>query len=157
MQPAESLEALCNSKLVIEAIVENLDAKRALFSERLAALHADPRQRHHERDVGILCGKARAGDAAFDELRKLARSRLAASSPMTLLDTTALVHESWLRLSGQQSLQVETRRKFFAYAAQVMRTVIVDELRALEAGPLDAPQRSLPSSQRATRCWTGAR
>jgi len=71
--------------------------------------------------------------AAFDELRKLAHARLAVSSPMTLLDTTALVHESWLRLSGQQRLQVETRRKFFAYAAQVMRTVIVDELRERHA------------------------
>ncbi len=81
--------------------------------------------------------------AAFDELRKLARSRLAGAAPMTLLDTTALVHESWLRLSGQQSLQVETRRKFFAYAAQVMRTVIVDELRARNAERRGSGERAV--------------
>ena len=71
--------------------------------------------------------------AAYGELRKLAHSRLAQSGPMTLLDTTALVNESWLRLSGQAQLQVETRRKFFAYAAQVMRTVIVDLVRERNA------------------------
>lgn len=71
--------------------------------------------------------------AAYPELRKLARSRLAQSGPMTLIDTTALVNESWLRLSGKETLQVETRRKFFAYAAQVMRTVIVDLVRERQA------------------------
>ena len=83
------------------------------------------------REIGV--DSAALFRAAFDELRKLARSRLAASAPLTLLDTTALVHESWLRLSGQQTLQVETRRKFFAYASQVMRTVIVDEIRERNA------------------------
>ncbi len=71
--------------------------------------------------------------AAYDELKKLAHARLASSGPMTLLDTTALVNESWLRLSGKETLQVETRRKFFAYAAQVMRTVIVDLVRERNA------------------------
>lgn len=71
--------------------------------------------------------------AAYPELRKLAHSRLAQSGPMTLIDTTALVNESWLRLSGKETLQVETRRKFFAYAAQVMRTVIVDLVRERQA------------------------
>lgn len=81
--------------------------------------------------------------AAFDELRKLARSRLNAAGPMTLLDTTALVNESWLRLSGQRRLQVETRRKFFAYAAQVMRTVIVDQVRSRNAGQRGSGERAL--------------
>ena len=71
--------------------------------------------------------------AAYSELRKLAHSRLSQSGPMTLIDTTALVNESWLRLSGKETLQVETRRKFFAYAAQVMRTVIVDLVRERQA------------------------
>ena len=71
--------------------------------------------------------------AAYGELRKLAHARLSASGPMTLVDTTALVNECWLRLSSQASLQVETRRKFFAYASQVMRTVIVDLVRERRA------------------------
>lgn len=81
--------------------------------------------------------------AAFDELRKLARARLAGAAPMTLLDTTALVNESWLRLSGQRRLKVETRRKFFAYAAQVMRTVIVDQIRARNAEQRGSGERAL--------------
>jgi len=71
--------------------------------------------------------------AAYDELRRLAHARLMGSGPMTLVDTTALVNESWLRLSSQTRLKVETRRKFFAYAAQVMRTVIVDLVRERNA------------------------
>ena len=71
--------------------------------------------------------------AAYDELRKLAHARLRSSGPLTLLNTTALVNESWLRLSGKQKLQLESRGKFFAYAAQVMRSVIVDQVRERNA------------------------
>lgn len=67
--------------------------------------------------------------AAYPELRKLAHSRLSGSGPLTLVDTTALVNESWLRLSGQQRLKVESRGRFFAYASQVMRSVIIEHLR----------------------------
>jgi len=81
--------------------------------------------------------------AAYDELKKLARARLSASGRMTLLDTTALVNESWLRLSGQRTLRVETRRKFFAYAAQVMRSVIVDQVRERSAERRGGGERAL--------------
>jgi RNA polymerase sigma factor (TIGR02999 family) len=70
---------------------------------------------------------------AYDELKKLARARLSRSGPMTLLDSTALVNEIWLRLSGKTTLKIDTRRRFFAYAAQVMRAVIVDQLRERHA------------------------
>jgi RNA polymerase sigma factor (TIGR02999 family) len=72
-------------------------------------------------------------EAAYPELKQLARSRLSRSGPMTLLDSTALVNEIWLRLSHQERLRVDTRRRFFAYAAQVMRTVVVDQLRERNA------------------------
>ena len=72
-------------------------------------------------------------NAAYAELKKLAHARLSRSGPLTLLDSTALVNEIWLRLSGKETLQVDTRRRFFAYAAQVMRTVIVDQLRERHA------------------------
>ncbi len=71
--------------------------------------------------------------ASYDELKKLARARLSRSGPLTLLDSTALVNEIWLRLSGKHILNVDTRRRFFAYASQVMRTVIVDQLRERNA------------------------
>lgn len=83
--------------------------------------------------VGAGVDSAALFEAAYGELKKLARARLARTGPMTLVDTTALVNESWLRLSGQQQLKVESRRKFFAYASQVMRSVIVDLVRERNA------------------------
>jgi RNA polymerase sigma factor (TIGR02999 family) len=68
-------------------------------------------------------------EAAYSELKKLAHARLSRNGPMTLLDSTVLVNEIWLRLSDKQTLQVDSRRRFFAYAAQVMRTIIVDHIR----------------------------
>jgi len=64
--------------------------------------------------------------AAYDELVVLARSRLRSGGRNTLLDTAALVHESYLRFLSAGSLRAEDRHAFFAYAAQVMRSVIVD-------------------------------
>ena len=68
-------------------------------------------------------------NAAYGELKKLAHARLSRTGPMTLLDSTVLVNEIWLRLADKQTLQVDTRRRFFAYAAQVMRNIIVDQIR----------------------------
>ena len=68
-------------------------------------------------------------NAAYGELRKLAHARLSRNGPLTLLDSTVLVNEIWLRLADQKTLRVDTRRRFFAYAAQVMRSIIVDQVR----------------------------
>jgi RNA polymerase sigma factor (TIGR02999 family) len=67
--------------------------------------------------------------AAYRELRRLAHSRLHDGGRNTVLDTTALVHESWLRLVQAGELKIDERRAFFGYAAQVMRSVIVDSAR----------------------------
>jgi RNA polymerase sigma-70 factor (ECF subfamily) len=81
----------------------------------------------------------RAGDqTAFDrllpivyeELRRLASSYMRAERPDHLLQTTALVHEAYLRLVDQPDLNYATRGHFFAAAAQVMRHVLVDYARA---------------------------
>ena len=69
----------------------------------------------------------------YNELRGLARSRLRRSGQFTLLDTTALVHEGYLRLQGQQNLAFADRQHFFAYAARAMRSVVVDLVRARQA------------------------
>ena len=66
----------------------------------------------------------------YADLRRLARSRLRKSGEMTLLDTTALVHESFLRLDGGRALDFPDRHHFLAYAAKVMRAVVVDLVRA---------------------------
>lgn len=70
---------------------------------------------------------------AYPELRKLARSRLRDGGRNTYLDTTALVHESYLRLARTARLQLAQRRAFFGYASQVMRSVIVDAVRERQA------------------------
>jgi len=64
--------------------------------------------------------------AAYEDLRKLARLRLSDHQRGPVLDTTALVHESYMRFAQAGSLQIENRRHFMHYASQVMRSVIVD-------------------------------
>ncbi len=71
--------------------------------------------------------------AAYGELRKLARSRLYSGGRSTMLDTTALVHESFLRFTRSGELRSADRRAFFAYASNVMRSVIVDAVRERQA------------------------
>ncbi len=63
----------------------------------------------------------------YDELRKLAAARLAAEKPGHTLDATALVHEAYLRLIGDQ--QFDGRGHFFAAAAEAMRRVLVNHAR----------------------------
>jgi RNA polymerase sigma factor (TIGR02999 family) len=82
-------------------------------------------------------GDAVARDALFamlyQDLRTLARSRLRHSETITLLDTTALVHESYMRYLNARELSFADRGKFFAYAASVMRSIVVDEVRKRHA------------------------
>jgi RNA polymerase sigma factor (TIGR02999 family) len=71
--------------------------------------------------------------AAYEELRSRARAQLQGGGRNTLLDTTALVHESYLRYLRSGSLSGAERGYFFAYAAHVMRSVIVDYARQRQA------------------------
>src|SRR5580700_7195587 len=63
----------------------------------------------------------------YDELRKLAAARMASEAPGHTLDATALVHEAYLRLIGDQ--QFDGRGHFFAAAAEAMRRILVDHAR----------------------------
>ena len=65
----------------------------------------------------------------YPELRRLAGKCLAGHQPQTL-QSTALVHEAYLRLAGQSSLRVENRAHFLAIAARLMREILVDHARA---------------------------
>ena len=65
----------------------------------------------------------------YGELRRLARSRLAGGGRNVLLDTTALVHESFLRLQGAGKVRIQDRDEFLAYAATTMRSVVIDFVR----------------------------
>jgi RNA polymerase sigma factor (TIGR02999 family) len=63
----------------------------------------------------------------YDELRKLAAARMAAEAPGHTLNATALVHEAYLRLIGDQ--QFDGRGHFFAASAEAMRRILVDHAR----------------------------
>src|SRR5262245_16853410 len=63
----------------------------------------------------------------YDELRMLAAAQMAREKPGQTLDATALVHEAYLRLVGDQ--RFENRRHFFAAAAESMRRILVENAR----------------------------
>lgn len=65
----------------------------------------------------------------YPELHRLAHSRLRRSGEVTLLNTTSLVHESFLRFEKIGALEMSDRGQFMAYAARVMRSVVVDVIR----------------------------
>jgi RNA polymerase sigma factor (TIGR02999 family) len=65
----------------------------------------------------------------YRELKPIARARLRSSGSHTLLDTTSLVHESYLKLIGTDAFEVRSRKHFFAYASKAMRSVIIDLIR----------------------------
>jgi RNA polymerase sigma factor (TIGR02999 family) len=71
--------------------------------------------------------------AAYQELRTLARQRLSRSEPITTLETTVLVHEAYLRFVRVGKLDIVDRKNFMAYAAKVMRNVIIDTIREKNA------------------------
>jgi RNA polymerase sigma factor (TIGR02999 family) len=68
-------------------------------------------------------------ELAYNNLKGLARSRLRSDGRGGQLDTTALVHEAYLRFINSGDLRADDRRAFFAYASSVMRSVIVDSAR----------------------------
>lgn len=65
----------------------------------------------------------------YQELKRLARMRLAEGGRNVLLDTTVLVHESYLKLKGVDNIILRDKEHFLAYAATTMRSVIIDLVR----------------------------
>jgi RNA polymerase sigma factor (TIGR02999 family) len=71
--------------------------------------------------------------AVHGELRRLARAQKRRHSPDATLDTTALVHETYLKLALPANLAVEDRGHFFALAARAMRQILVTSARRRQA------------------------
>ena len=69
----------------------------------------------------------------YDELRRIARHCLAGQAPGHTLQSTALVHEAYIRLVGGTSVHWNDRIHFFAVAAQLMRRILVDQIRRKHA------------------------
>ena len=69
----------------------------------------------------------------YEELRKLAAHKMAAEAPGQTLQPTALVHEAWLRLAGNEGARFANRAHFFAAAAEAMRRILVERARRRSA------------------------
>lgn len=99
----------------------------------------------NDRDAGEvtqLLARWSAGDRAaldlltsvvYAELRKIAGGYLSRERRDHTLQPTALVHEAWMRLVKQHESSFDSRKQFFALAAQVMRQILVDHARATQA------------------------
>jgi RNA polymerase sigma factor (TIGR02999 family) len=109
-------------------------------------------------DLTLLLHRAHAGDTAaakalfqatYPLLRRIAHARLRSHRRQTLLDTTSLVHEWYLRFTRTRGL-LEDRQHFLRYAARAMRTIIVDFARAGGARRRNEPEVvvSLPIAAR---------
>ena len=65
----------------------------------------------------------------YAELRRLAAHKMAGENPGQTLQPTALVHEAWLKLVGQENRRWQDRTHFFAAAAEAMRQILIDNAR----------------------------
>ena len=93
-------------------------------------------------EITILLQKIERGDAqaaaqilplVYGELRKLAAAKMAREPDGQTLQPTALVHEVWLRLGGDQQPQWQNRAQFFAAAAEGMRRILIENARRRRA------------------------
>jgi RNA polymerase sigma factor (TIGR02999 family) len=68
-------------------------------------------------------------ELVYEELRRLAASKISREAPYQTLQPTALVHEAWLRLVGSNRLTFANRAHFFSAAAEAMRRILIDRAR----------------------------
>lgn len=104
-------------------------------------------------EITLILGRVRAGDATaanelmarvYDELRRLAAAKLARERAGQTLQATALVHEAWLRLGGDDQPAWQNRRHFLAAAAEAMRRILIDRARQRQAARRGAGAERLP-------------
>src|SRR5574339_399916 len=90
------------------------------------------------REITLLLNQAHQGDPkaaqdllplVYSELRRLAAHRLGGEAHQHTLQPTALVHDAWLKISGDQKREWNGREHFFAAAAEAMRRILVDRAR----------------------------
>jgi RNA polymerase sigma factor (TIGR02999 family) len=82
-------------------------------------------------------------EVSYAELKRLAHSRLYAANLKQSFATDSLLHESYFRLMKQSHLVMVDRKHFFAYASKVMRSIILDEVRATNAERRGSGQAAL--------------
>src|SRR3982750_664678 len=98
--------------------------------------------KHTMSDATVMLASIKAGDSkaaeellalVYDELRRLAASKLAHEAPGQTLQATALVHEAWLRLTGDRNPSFKDRTHFFRASAEAMRRILIDRARRKKA------------------------
>jgi RNA polymerase sigma factor (TIGR02999 family) len=107
-------------------------------------------------DVTQLLGEWGRGDRAaldaatrivYDELHRIATSYLQKERSDHTLQPTALIHEAYVRLVKEEKASFENRKKFFAFAARLMRQILVDHARAHGAGKRGGGIAKLPLNE----------
>jgi RNA polymerase sigma factor (TIGR02999 family) len=116
-----------------EASFENISGVPQVDELNSASRNADTMS-----DATVMLAAIKAGDSkaaedllvlVYDELRRLAASKLAREAPGQTLQPTALVHEAWLRLVGDHSPSFNDREHFFRASAEAMRRILIDRAR----------------------------
>jgi RNA polymerase sigma factor (TIGR02999 family) len=104
-------------------------------------------------ELTVILDGARQGDAAaaekllplvYDELRRLAAGKMARELANQTLQPTALVHEAWLRLSGDAAPAFQNRAHFFGAAAEAMRRILIERARRRLAAKRGAGAVAIP-------------
>jgi RNA polymerase sigma factor (TIGR02999 family) len=112
--------------------------KNAIEPRHLAEVWSEKPQPNHMSDATIMLAAIEKGDSkaaehllvlVYDELRRLAASKLAHEAPGQTLQPTALVHEAWLRLVGDKTPAFNDREHFFRASAEAMRRILIDRAR----------------------------
>src|SRR5215470_4616978 len=122
-----------DSCLALRDSYENTGGGRQAGALSSARLRADDMS-----DATVMLDAMKAGDSqaaedllvlVYDELRRLAASKLAHEAPGQTLQPTALVHEAWLRLVGDKNPAFNDRQHFFRASAEAMRRILIDRAR----------------------------
>lgn len=93
-------------------------AKQPVTQLLAAVIEGDPR------------AQRRLWSVIYDELHTMARSQMAQEAGARTLQPTALLHEAYFRLFGDNHLEWDNRKHFFATAAKVMRQIRIDDARS---------------------------
>jgi RNA polymerase sigma factor (TIGR02999 family) len=113
--------------------VKNSSGARRVGQLRSTSLKADAMSDATVMLAAIQSGDPRAAEElltlVYDELRRLAASKLAHEAPSQTLQPTALVHEAWLRLVGDRAPSFNNREHFFRASAEAMRRILIDRAR----------------------------
>jgi RNA polymerase sigma factor (TIGR02999 family) len=108
-----------------------------------------------ESNAGDVAARERLLVVVYQELRRMAHRRLARHRRGTLLDTTVLVHEAYVKLAEHGVLPDDCRAHFFAVAGRAMRQVVTDNARSRSAQKRGGGERPLDLSEHEVAGYSG--